>query len=246
MHDLVKAAIAAHGGLEEWTSVREVSAALDVSGLGFKQRGPIGDAVAALPMRVTVNTRDQQARFEPFAAVGQIGSYQPHRTVIHSAAGVEIEALGNPRDVLKTIPLGTPWTAPQVLYFLGYSMWMYFTLPYSFLENGVVCEEIDPWHEGAETWRALKVSYPSSYPSHSTEQVHYFDETGLMRRQDYTVDVRQNLGAAHYLDDHQVFDGFVFPTRRRIYARGADGVAAKDRLLISADLNDFEISRATR
>lgn len=65
-----------------------------------------------------------------------------------------------------------------------------------------------------------------------------------MRRQDYTVDVRQNLSAAHYIYDHRTFDGFVFPTKRRIYSRGPDRVPLKDRLLISADLDDFKLSRA--
>jgi hypothetical protein len=121
---------------------------------------------------------------------------------------------------------------------------MYLTLPFSFLEEGIQCEEVAPLVEGDETWRALKVTYPASYASHSTEQIHYFDDQGLMRRQDYTVDVRQNPGAAHYLDRHQYVEGLVFPTRRRIYSRGPDGAPLRDRLLISADLDDFKLSRA--
>jgi hypothetical protein len=139
---------------------------------------------------------------------------------------------------------GTPWSATELLYFFGYSLWMYFTLPYSFLADGVQCEEVEPWVEAGEKWRALKVTYPASYPSHSTEQIHYFDDKGLMRRQDYTVDVRHDLGAAHYINDHRTFDGFVFPTKRRIYARGPDRTPLRDRLLISADLGDFKLSRA--
>jgi hypothetical protein len=107
----------------------------------------------------------------------------------------------------------------------------------------VTCEEVDPWVEAGETWRALKVTYPASYPSHSTEQIHYFDHKGLMRRQDYTVDVRQNRGAAHYIQAHQTFNGFLFPTKRRIYARGADRTPLMDKLLIAADLGDYKVSR---
>ncbi|GAB2874934.1 hypothetical protein GCM10027093_08000 [Paraburkholderia jirisanensis] len=194
-------------------------------------------------MRVSVDTREQMTLFEPFAAPGQRGIYRPHRTSIESFDGTLVEGLDHPRETLTTMPLGTAWSAPQVLYFLGYSLWMYLTLPFSFLEDGMKCEEIEPLVEGDETWRALKVTYPVSYPSHSTEQVHYFDDKGLMRRQDYTVDARQNLGAAHYLFGHQNVEGLVFPTRRRIYARGLDGAPLKDRLLISADLGDFRLSR---
>jgi hypothetical protein len=44
--------------------VRKITATFTASGLGFKQRGPIGEAVASLPMRVTVNTREQKTLFE--------------------------------------------------------------------------------------------------------------------------------------------------------------------------------------
>jgi hypothetical protein len=245
MHDLIKMTIEAHGGLEQWKQIRQISADFSVSGPSFKQRGPVGEAFAALPMRVLVDTREQQTVLEPFVALGQKGIYQPHRTVVESSEGDLVEALDHPRDTLRTVALGEPWSAPQVLYFIGYSLWMYFTLPYTFLADGVKCEEVDPWVEAGETWRALRVTYPTSYPSHSTEQIHYFDDKGLMRRQDYTVDVRQNLSAAHYIYDHQTFDGFVFPTKRRIYSRGPDRAPLKDRLLIAADLGDYTLSRAT-
>jgi hypothetical protein len=244
MHDLVKSTIEAHGGLEQWNKVRQVSADLAVSGPSFKQRGPVGEAFAALPTRVVVNTREQKTIFEPFVAPGQKGIYQPYRATVESSDGTVIEKLESPRDTLKNKVPGTPWTATELLYFLGYSLWMYFTLPYSFLADGVRCEEAEPWEEAGEKWRALKVTYPASYPSHSTEQIHYFDDQGLMRRQDYTVDVRQHLAAAHYLHDHRKFDGFVFPTKRRIFALGADRKPLRDRLLISADLDDFKLSRA--
>jgi hypothetical protein len=244
MHDLVRTAIEAHGGLEQWSRVRRISAAFIGSGIGFRQRGPVGEAFTALSMRVAVDTCEQKTTIEPFVASGQKGIYQPYCTAVETSDGALVQDLKNPRESLQTMAPGTPWTAPQVLYFVGYSLWMYLTLPYSFLMEGVECEEADAWVEDGETWRALKVSYPSSYPSHSPEQIHYFDDKGLMRRQDYTVDVRQGLGAAHYIYDHREFDGFVFPTKRRIYSRGSDRAPLRDRLLISADLNDFELIRA--
>jgi hypothetical protein len=244
MHELVKMTIEAHGGLERWKQVRRISASFRVSGPSFKQRGPVGEAFAALPMRVLVDAHEPHVILEPFAAFEQKGIYRPHRTVVESSEGRVVEALDNPRDTLKTVALGDPWSGPQILYFIGYSLWMYFTLPYTFLEDGVRCEEVEPWVEAGETWRALKVTYPASYPSHSTAQIHYFDNKGLMRRQDYTVDVRQNIGAAHYIEGHQTFDGFVFPTRRRIYSRGADRKPLRDKLLIAAELGDFTLVRA--
>jgi hypothetical protein len=140
------------------------------------------------------------------------------------------------------MPPGTPWSAPQLIYFLGYALWMYVTLPYSFRLDGVAYEEVEPWNEKGETWRRLKVTYPLSFPSHSPEQTHYFDEKGLMRRQDYSVDVRNDTKVAHYMHGQQKFDGFIFPTRRRIYRCDANRTPLMDQLLISADLGDYQVT----
>ena len=243
MNDLVKLAIEAHGGLDRWNQVQGISARLVMSGLGLKQRGPLGDALSQKPMHFQVATHVQSVTFEPFLASGQKGIYGPLRTAIESTDGTVLEELKNPRKTLENMPAGTPWSGPQLIYFFGYSLWMYHTLPFSFLQDGVAAEEVEPWKENGETWRRLKVTYPDSYPSHSKEQVHYFDSKGIMRRQDYSSEVRQNLAIAHYLLDHRCFDGFTFATKRRMYLRGSDGQSLWDRLVISADLGDFKLSR---
>lgn len=246
MNDLVKLAIEAHGGLDQWNQVQGVSARFVTWGLGLKQRGPLGEALSQKPMQIHIATRVQSVTFEPFLASGQKSIYAPLRTAVESSDGTVLEELKNPRETLENMPAGTPWSGPQLIYFFGYSLWMYHTLPFSFLKEGVACEEVEPWAENGATWRRLKVTYPESYPSHSKEQIHYFDSKGIMRRQDYTVDVRQNLVIAHYLFDHRYFDGFTFATKRRICVRGSDGQPLWDRLLISADLDDFKLSRELR
>jgi hypothetical protein len=241
MHELVEAAIAAHGGLDRWKTVRQVSAGFRTGGLGLKQRGPVGDAVADLQMRVSVDTHEQRTVFEPFAAPGQRGVYRPDRTCVETLGGALAEHLAAPRDNLKAMVPGAPWSAAQILYFVGYSLWMYLNLPFAFLRGGITCEEVAPWVEAGEAWRGLKVTYPPGFPSHSTEQMHYFDAAGLMRRQDYTVDVRQNLSAAHYMSEFITVEGLVFPTQRRIWGRGPDGRPNRERLLIGADFTDFRL-----
>jgi hypothetical protein len=116
MHDLVKSTIDAHGGLERWTKRGQISAAFTASGLGFKQKGPVGQAFTALPMRVTKHTRKPNAVFEPFVASGQRGIYQPHWTIVELSEGSVVEALDNSRNTLRTVALGASWSAPQVLY----------------------------------------------------------------------------------------------------------------------------------
>jgi len=73
------------------------------------------------------------------------------------------------------------------------------------------------WSRGksqGETWRRLKARVPADMATHSTEQTLYFDRRGLLRKQDYNVEIDGTAGAAHYVYDHKEFSGIVFPTKR--------------------------------
>jgi hypothetical protein len=243
MHELLEKTIKAHGGLDAWRKVSQVSADFSAHGAGLRARGPIGDAIAQCKMRVAINTRRQQVSFAGFMAEDNTGLYDADGTEIRNADGDVAERLDDPRASLTNMAPGTPWSGPQLLYFFGYSLWMYITAPYNLLAPGVSCEEVEPWVEDGETWRALKVTYGGDFPSHSTEQIHYFDDAGLMRRQDYTVDVRQDIGVAHYMYGQHAVDGLIFPTQRRIYRAAADRTPLMDQLLISADFANYAIAR---
>jgi hypothetical protein len=241
MNDIIRASIDVIGGMDRWNEIRHLSFDFSCSGAGLHARGPVGDAATRLPMRVTVDTREQDVAFEPFLATGQRGRYTPRRTTVEAVDGALVEALDDPRGSLTAMTPGTPWSAPQMLYFFGYSLWLYHTLPFNLLKPGVEAEEVEPWIEDGETWRGVRIRYPEDFPSHTSEQTHYFDDEGFMRRQDYTVDVRQGLSAAHYLLDYREFDGLKMPTKRRIFARGEDLAPNRDRLLIAADLENFAL-----
>ncbi len=243
MHDLIRLSIDAHGGLERWNELRKISVTFVPGGIGLKQRGQ--EAFTLMPTQVTIDLNEQHAVFAPFIAGGQRGIFEPNRTAVETADGTLLEELKNPRDSFKSMPAGTPWSGAQLAYFFGYALWMYLTVPFSLLRQGVRCEEAAPWTEDGETWRALKVTFPESYVTHSAEQTIYFDERGLIRRQDYTAEVSNDAKVAHYLHDHREFDGFVFPTRRRVYRREPDLKPQKDFMIISADVSAVKLLRAT-
>jgi hypothetical protein len=236
MHDLIKSSIEAHGGLARWNEIRQISARFAAGGPAFKQRGQ--EAFTEMPTRVSVDAREQKTTFAPFLAPNQCAIYQPDRTSIETADGTLLDELRNPRSSFK----GSPWTATQLAYFAGYAIWMYLTVPFSLLCDGIGCEETAPWHEDGESWRALKVTFPTAYVTHSIEQTLYFDANGMIRRHDYTVEISGGVATAHYLHDHQRFDGIVFPTRRRVYLRGAGRQPQKNLAVITADLSDFRLS----
>mgnify|MGYP001392129888 CR=1 FL=1 len=66
--------------------------------------------------------------------------------------------------------LTTAWDIVQVAYFNGYARWTYLTTPFFMAMPGFHVTEIEPWKEGSEIWRGLRVRFPPSIASHSTEQ----------------------------------------------------------------------------
>jgi hypothetical protein len=49
---------------------------------------------------------------------------------------------------------------------------------------------------------------------------------------------------AQYTYDPVTFDGFVFPTRRRVHLRNADGIADKRPAVITIDVADVTVEHA--
>jgi hypothetical protein len=95
-------------------------------------------------------------------------------------------------------------------------------MPFLLTENGVRVEETGPHEEHGESWRVLKVIFPPGIHVHCPEQKFYFNDEGYLVRNDYAPEVTRG-SAAHYTFDHKTFDGFVFPTHRRVVPRDADG-----------------------
>src|SRR3546814_14044537 len=95
-------------------------------------------------------------------------------------------------------------------------MWTYLTTPFLFRLPGFTSEEVEPWDENGETWRRLKVTFPEGVPSHSTQQTFYFDQSGLLRRHDYSVEIMGGTTSANYATDHKAFDGLIRSEERRV------------------------------
>jgi hypothetical protein len=85
--------------------------------------------------------------------------------------------------------------------------------------------------------------FPPSNATHNADQVFFYDADFMLRRTDYSPDVTGNPPVAHYTSDPVTFDGFVFPTRRRMHLRDADGVADQSLAVITDDVS--EVRRRT-
>ncbi len=236
MSDLVELACAAHGGLERFDRFSYLSAQLHQGGVLW---GLKGKPTVLENAHVRVDLKRQWVSHGPFAPTPNHSEFTPQRVTIVSPEGEVVEQLDDPRKSFAGYAMETPWSDTQVAYFAGYTMWTYLTSPFLLARPGILSEEIDPWTEQGQTWRRLRVSFPSDIATHSAVQTFYIDSDGLVRRHDYDVDIQGSNPAARYLLDPVSVSGIVLPSKLRIYPRNADNTAADTPLIVSVDLSNY-------
>lgn len=238
MTDLIDIAIEAHGGWKRWSDVKRLRAHLAIGGSIWQVKGWPG---AYADINASVETQRQHVEYTPFLKPGQRGVYEPERTAIIGANGETIEHRDSPRASFAGHTIMTPWDAQQLIYFTGYAMWTYLATPFLLRLPGFRLEEVAPWDEDGQAWRGLKVTFPPNVPSHSSEQTFYFDNTGLLRRHDYSVEIMGGTSSANYATEHKSVGGLVTPMKRRVYAKAPDNRPLRDRVAVAIDILDIEV-----
>jgi hypothetical protein len=249
MDKLLTAVLDAHGGLRNWARTTRITARLSLGGPFWAARG-WPDLYAELT--VTIDPHREHITIAPFTAPDRMSLLEvdpehlrPERVAIQTRDGRMVEERLDPRASfpLPFDPAGTPWDAVQVAYFTGAAIWNYLTAPFVFTYPGVEAREIDPWSEDGQAWRRLAVTFPKTIANHNANQVFYYDDTFMQRRMDYSPDVTGNPPVAHYTHDPRTFDGFVFPTRRRVHLHDASGIANQKFAPITLDVASVAIER---
>ena len=234
MNELAELTIKTHGGLKRWGQFESVSAHLDQGRALWALKGQAGTLDHT---NVTAGLRSEWASHAPFDPSGARSRFEPHRVALESPEGEVVEELREPRASFAGHALETPWSTLQLAYFVGCAMWTYLNTPFLLAHPGVASEELSPWEENGETWRRLRVSYPGDIATHSSVQTLYIDGDGLLKRHDYDVEIAGNTPGAHFID----VAGIMFPTKRRIFPRQADGTASPEPLVVSIDLSDIAL-----
>ncbi|MET9405299.1 hypothetical protein ABZX90_05835 [Streptomyces sp. NPDC002935] len=239
MTDLLDEIVEAHGGLARWNELETVSARLLQGGAvwGLKGRQGVLDDV-----RVTAGLHEERVSHHPFGAPGRRSAFTPERVAIETLEGEVLEALEHPRDSFAGHTLETPWTTLQLAYFVGTSMWTYLTQPFSFTLPGFETAELEPWQENGEEWRRLRVIWPEHLATHERVQTVYVGGDGLIRRQDYDVEIMGGSSGAHHFSGYTQVHGISLPTEHRILPRTPDGQVLAEPLLVSIDLSEISFA----
>jgi hypothetical protein len=244
MDKLLAAVLDAHGGLSNWQRVRRVTARMTLGGPFWEARGWPGIYADST---VTIDAQRQRITFAPFGARGRTSAFEvaPERVTIRAGDGSVLEERVAPRASFPQAfdPFRTRWDAVQVAYFTSAAVWNYLATPFVFTQPGVEAVEIEPWSEAGRSWRRLAVTFPPEITNHNPHQVFYYDDAYMQRRMDYSPLVTGSPPIAHYTHDPKTFDGFVFPTRRRVHLHDANGVADLQFAPITIDVGSVQVER---
>jgi hypothetical protein len=230
---LLEEALAAYGGLERWRDVFEISAHARSGGLA------LGSKLAGRPFRdyhMTVFARRPRTVISPYPRAGSRGVFDEGSVRIESERGGTIAVRENPRPSFARGRRLFWWDRLDALYFAGYALWNYFTLPYLLASDGV---------EVGEEGRTLHASFPPGLHTHSREQAFHLDEQGLIAQHDYTPEVFGGWAkAAHVTLAHEQVDGLTFHTKRRVTPRTRSGKPRRGPVLVWLEFDRLEVSRA--
>ena len=199
-------ALQAYGGEAVWGSATRIDSRVTVGGLLFQLKG-----VDIPPhARITTDVRRPHTIIEPVDTSGDIGILDGFSVTVQRTDGKVVEQRADARDHLQNASAGTKWDRLNLLYFLGYAFWGYFTLPYQLMRPDITWTEL---RDGV-----LQADYGTGLPVHSRIQRFWFDpKTGLLRRNDYTpVAADPNARVANIVFEHVVSNRIPYASKRRV------------------------------
>jgi hypothetical protein len=237
MSDLLSVAITAHGGLERWSRVAAMTMAASVTGDLWRDRKKVGylDHVT-----LRVETKRERVTME-FPGQDKRSLFEANRVEVQLRDGTIVASRDNPEASFAGQGPLTPWDDLHVAYFSGEAFYTYCNMPFICTYDGFASEEIAPVQVGDETWRRLNVTFPDTVKSHTRTQVFCFGPDGLLRRQDYTVDVLGGNPGFNYASDYREVDGIIVPTMRRVYAHEVDDSHTDEPLLVQIEMSNLAL-----
>ena len=199
-------ALKAYGGEAVWKAATEVESTVTVGGLLFQLKGMNIPPHA----KITVEVQRPHTVITPVDESGDTGILDGFGVMITAPDGRILEQRADARQHLQNASISTKWDRLNLLYFLGYAFWGYYTLPYQLMRIDIQWTEL---HDGL-----LQADYGTNLPVHSRIQRFWFDtKTGLLRRNDYTpVAADPNARVANVVFEHGVSGGIEYTSKRRV------------------------------
>lgn len=241
MIDLLRLAVAAHGGLDRWNALTSLRTEMSVTGAIWAVKSK-PDVFADVTLTLDLHT--QHITVDPVSGPGRCSVLAGHQLTLETTDGQVLQMRTSPEASYAGHQRETPWDDLHAAYFTSEALWTYLTTPFLYTYPGVATTEIAPIEENGEEWRSLQITFPDSIATHTRTQISRFGPDGLLRRHDYTVDILGGATGLNYAYDFRDVDGIMLPMRRRVYGYEGDYQIVPDPLLVAIDIRSaaFEAS----
>ena len=231
----------AHGGFNRWQQVESVHLKINIFGpiLITKFRSPWLANISA-----NIYTDKPYVSFHDFPETGMTSIFDGFDVYIYDQHDQIIAERSFQNNHQLTNKPRLKWDHQDLVFFLGYSLWNYICTPYIFNDEQFYCHEgRDLIQRNGKKLNTLNVTFPNSIPSHSRQQTFYYNQQGLLERNDYTADVLSpNANGAHFCSEHKSIEGFIFPTKRSVFPRLWNGSALKPFKIMNGCINHIDIN----
>jgi hypothetical protein len=201
-----------HGGWPAYASASTLALQLiDLGGAVPRLKG-LGRKFPS-PGAVDVWPQGRRAVFHDWPRAPQVGVYDDGRVALTLDPGTRLDGSSH-RGTFVGIAKWRTWWPEDLLYFLGYALVHYLSLPFSLREQELV--EARRSARGVELW----FRFPAGADTHSRIQGFYFDPSGRLYRHDYRADIMGAVfNGAHLSEDYVEVDGLLLATRRSVYLK---------------------------
>jgi hypothetical protein len=207
-----------YGGFETWGALSKIRLFPGrLSGLvpwlkGSGQTFPI-------PSAFEIRPHERWARFVNYPDAKHVGIFDNGAVRLECCETNEtVIRINDHRRSVRGLGMNRRWTPIDALYFFGYALTHYHSLPFSLFDARLV----RAWEIGSRSDRlsVLDVELPTDLPTHSRRQSFYFDKSGRLTRHDYHAEVVGFWArGAHFWKSQESFNGFPISLDRHVLAR---------------------------
>lgn len=216
---LVDKACERHGGLATWKQTPCLTLQFaELSGLLPWMKGY--GATFQLPSRLHVYPHERRTVFDGYPDQAHVGVFDGDGSArIHEKSATAPRGRGaDHRGTFGLFSRNRRWQAVDALYFFGYAVLHYHSLPFTLMEAELLATGRYSNSDGEFT--TLRVRFPQQRITHCAVQTFHFDAGGLVVRHDYTADIIGPWArGAHLWRDYREVNGLQVAMHRRVVVR---------------------------
>jgi hypothetical protein len=207
-----------HGGLAKWRALRNIRLIPErLTGLLPWLKG-VGKTFF-LPSSFEISPHQRTTRFVGFPDPEHVGVFQNGAVRIERLSDASVVARSEDHRRSFDWPArARRWGPLDALYFFGYALAHYHSLPFSLLQSRLV--RASAQGSAGNRVSVLELDLPDDLHTHCRRQRFYFDARGKILRHDYHAEVAGFLArGAHFWNRQARFAGFPIALERHVVAR---------------------------